>query len=116
MTLLKTTWDSTEALYHRFGLNAETTPPVARRQFLVEETRELIEASTLSTANFEADEHQIEVIREAADVVVTALGLVQAHGISFDQFAYEMLAKVRGNDAKTPDTHEVRDGKIRRRK
>lgn len=64
-----------------------------------EECLELAEAVLM-----ESDEN---VAAEAADVFVTAIGMLSARGISYELLE-QALEKVRAkNDAKTPETHMI---------
>lgn len=106
-------WQSTSDLYERFGLSPSSTPPKSRRKFFMEEVGELIEASAL-----EEDlpgHRQNGLCEEAADVIVTTLGLLQAHGVALHELEAAIQAVVDKNDAKTLDTHALVDGKITRK-
>lgn len=98
---------STTALYARFGLTARSTPPEQRRKFLMEEVGELIADS--------ATHERGCMTEEAADVIVTVLGLLQSHGVTLAEInaACELVALK--NDSKTTDTHELMNGKITRK-
>lgn len=96
---------STADFYARFGVTPQVTDAVKNFE---EEVRELIEAARAGTD----PDHTAE---EAADVIVTALGVCYASGISIDQIVKQVYAVVAKNDAKTHDTHVHLDGKIRRR-
>ena len=114
MSALEQLWASTAALYERFGLDAITTPPAKRRRIFMEEATELVEASVIEV-EYQFEEYSHGVSREAADVVVTVIGLLQAHGISLEQFTEAVSSVVEKNDAKTLDTHELVNGKITRK-
>lgn len=96
---------STADFYARFGVTPQVNDAVKNFE---EEVRELIEAAR---AGMDHD-HTAE---EAADVIVTAIGVCYASGISIDQIVKQVYAVVAKNDAKTHETHVHLDGKIRRR-
>lgn len=126
-------FQSTIALYERFNLplipafeDLETMLS-ARRKFLREETGEMCDASAiLETWNihvgqFVPDSPSLgnlrhEIALEAADVLVTTIGLLLAHGITQDEFDAACAAVALKNDQKTLETHSVVDRKITRRK
>ncbi len=94
---------STREFYARF----EVDPQTQLQGFITnfnEEVYELVQAALDGTDK----RHTAE---EAADVFVTAIGVCFASGIDVEQ-VYAVAAK---NDAKTHETHVVKDGKIRRR-
>ena len=96
---------STADFYARFGVQPQVENCVMN---FSEEVRELIEAARAGT-------DQDHIAEEAADVIVTALGVCFASGIGVDQIIRQVYAVVAKNDAKTHETHVYRDGKIRRR-
>ena len=96
---------STDDLYARFGLLPTREATLAK---LAEETAELTEAVT-----FDAPSQAIE--EEAADAIVTVLGVCIAVGITMRYLARAVERVIEKNDAKTPETHIVRDGLIVRR-
>lgn len=96
---------STADFYARFGVTPQVNDAVKNFE---EEVRELIEAARAGTDH----DHTAE---EAADVIVTAIGVCYASGISIDQIVKQVYAVVAKNDAKTHETHIHLDGKIRRR-
>lgn len=96
---------STADFYARFGVHPQVEDAIKNFQ---EEVRELIEAAR-SGAD---DDHTAE---EAADVLVTAIGICYASGIGIEQIVRQVYAVVAKNDAKTHETHVHLDGKIRRR-
>lgn len=113
-TSLRRLWDSTMALYDRFSLTRYTTPPPQRRKVLMEEVGELIEASAL----LERDSSSVRIrlfTEELADVLVTALGLAQAHGVEMEDIERACEAVAEKNDAKTTNTHHLINGKITRK-
>ncbi len=97
--------DSTLAFYERFDYVPELEG--ATRVFQ-EEVRELIEA-----AHDGQDKNHIA--EEAADVIVTVVGLCAAAGVERERIIEQIYAVIAKNDAKTHATHVVLDGKIRRR-
>ena len=120
--MLKKTWHSTRALHQRF--NISPPPRVASRNVFREETRELIEAAKVidaieGSANRAVDdliEPRIELELEAADVIVTVLGLCMAYGGTYRGLKRALKAVQQKNDAKTHDSHEInRAGKIARK-
>lgn len=96
---------STADFYARFGVHPKVEDAIKNFE---EEVRELIEAARSAADN----DHTAE---EAADVLVTAIGVCFASGISIDQIVRQVYAVVAKNDAKTHETHVHFDGKIRRR-
>ncbi len=72
-----------------------------------EEARELVEAAREDDLDHTAE--------EAADVMVTAMGLCFAAGVDVERLIKQVYAVIEKNDRKTHDTHILRDGKIRRR-
>lgn len=115
MNALERLWDSTAALYERFGLDTETTPPSKRRRIFMEEVAELLEESAWDDASHPSSRRSYEVCSEAADVVVTVMGLLQAHDVKLEDFAASMERIAAKNDAKTADTHLMANGKITRK-
>jgi phosphoribosyl-ATP pyrophosphohydrolase len=58
-----------------------------------------------------------ELVAEAADVVVTVMTTLMAHGVSYSDFAAAIEQVAQKNDAKTHETHEINSqGKIARKK
>lgn len=96
---------STLDFYARFGVTQET--PSALRNFQ-EEVNELIEAAQAGT-------DRDHIAEEAADVIVTIVGVCDAAGVSPERLIDQLYAVIAKNDAKTHATHVVADGKIRRR-
>lgn len=97
-------WESTEALYQRFGVTPDRDNTLAR---LLEEVGELAKA--------QADEPGVHVAHEAADVLVTALGVCMSRGLRLTDVIGAVVAVAAKNDAKTHATHRLReDGKIAR--
>ncbi|MBC7869616.1 MAG: hypothetical protein H7Y09_02150 [Chitinophagaceae bacterium] len=96
---------STLAFYERFGVHP--TLDGATNVFR-EEVNELIEAAHEGTNK----EH---IAEEAADVIVTVIGLCKAAGVDTEQLIEQMYAVIAKNDAKTHQTHVYSEGKIRRR-
>ncbi len=96
---------STQAFYDRFGVT-----PVLENTIMnfSEETRELIEAAR-------EGHDQAHIAEEAGDVIVTALGICFASGVSIDQLIEQVYKVIAKNDAKNHETHHYVDGKIRRR-
>ncbi len=96
---------STADFYARFGVTPELENCITNFQ---EEVRELIEAAREGTDGS-------HIAEESADVLVTAIGVCFASGLSVYRIIEQVYAVVAKNDAKTHDTHVYSDGKIRRR-
>ena len=96
---------STLAFYSRFGWQPVTADAIRVFQ---EEVDEVIEAAQDGT-----DKNHIA--EEAADVIVTVIGLCQATGVDPEMLIQQLYAVIDKNDAKTHETHVYTDGKIRRR-
>jgi len=97
---------STLAFYDRFGVTPQPQP--AERVFR-EEVEELIEAAR-------AGDDPAHIAEEAADVIVTVIGLCTAVGVTPARLEEAIFAVARKNDAKTHETHAVdENGKISRR-
>jgi NTP pyrophosphatase (non-canonical NTP hydrolase) len=96
---------STLQFYRRFDVEPE--PDSALRNFR-EEVEEFIEAAQ---ANTDKD----HIAEEAADVFVTAIGVCYSCGVDIEKLIEQTYAVIAKNDAKTHDTHIVRNGKITRR-
>jgi phosphoribosyl-ATP pyrophosphohydrolase len=99
--------DSTLAFYARFGVEPEHGPAEA---VFREEVAELIEAAADGT-------NKTHIAEEAADVLVTVVGLCVAVGVPPEQLIEQVHAVAAKNDAKTHETHAVNaNGKIARRR
>jgi hypothetical protein len=96
---------STASFFARFDVNP--TVPDAIQNFR-EEVNELIESATDGT-------NITHIAEEAADVMVTAIGVCLASGVSVDHLIEQVYKVIAKNDAKTHATHIHLDGKIRRR-
>ncbi len=96
---------STLDFYNRFGWQPLT--PDAIRVF-EEEVREVKEAATDGT-------NKDHIAEEAADVIVTLIGVCQASGVDPERLIDQLYAVIAKNNAKNHDTHVYTDGKIRRR-
>jgi len=96
---------STLAFYERFGV--QPTLDGATNVFK-EEVAEFIEAAYDGT-----DKNHIA--EEAADVIVTVIGLCKAVDVDTEKLIAQIYAVIAKNDAKTHDTHVYSDSKIRRR-
>src|SRR5690349_24317606 len=96
---------STLAFYDRFGWQPLTNDAI---RVFEEEVREVTEAAQDGT-----DKNHIA--EEAADVIVTLIGVCQATGVTPDQLIEQLYGVIAKNDAKNHDTHIYKDGKIRRR-
>lgn len=96
---------STLAFYARFDVTPQLEPATKVFQ---EEVNEFIEAAHADDVTHTAE--------EAADVIVTVIGLCTAAGVSPDQIIDQMYAVIAKNDAKTHETHMINaNGKIARR-
>lgn len=97
---------STLAFYRRFDAHPQLEPATL---VFEEEVDEFIEAAH--------DNHdKTHIAEEAADVMVTVIGLCHAAGVTGDQLIEQIYAVIAKNDAKTHDTHAVNpEGKIARR-
>lgn len=99
--------DSTLAFYQRFDVQPQLE---AATLVFEEEVDEFIEAAHDNTS-------RIHIAEEAADVIVTVIGLCEAAGVTGDELVEQIYAVIAKNDAKTHDTHEINtNGKIARRK
>ena len=96
---------STLDFYARFDWQPELNGAVKVFQ---EEVAELIEAAQDGT-----NKHHIA--EEAADVLVTVIGVCAAAGVDPELLIKQLYTVVDKNNAKTHDTHIYLDGKIRRR-
>jgi NTP pyrophosphatase (non-canonical NTP hydrolase) len=96
---------STLDFYARFGVKSQVADAVRNFQ---EEVRELIEAAS-------AGQDKDHIAEEAADVMVTIVGVCDAAGVDAERLVAQLYAVIAKNDAKTHETHVVFDGKIRRR-
>lgn len=96
---------ATLEFYARFDFHLEV--PSATRVFQ-EEVGELIEAAHDGT-------NKDHIAEEAADVMVTVIGLCAAAGVEPEHLIQQVYTVIAKNDAKTHQTHVVSDGKIRRR-
>ena len=72
-----------------------------------EEARELVEAAREDDLDHTAE--------EAADVMVTAIGLCFAAGVDVERLMKQIYMVIAKNDAKNHETHVLYEGKIRRR-
>lgn len=96
---------STLAFYERFGWQPLTNDAI---RVFEEEVREVTEAAQDGT-------DKKHIAEEAADVIVTLIGVCQAAGVEPEQLIQQVYAVIAKNDAKNHDTHIYDDGKIRRR-
>lgn len=107
---LRELWNSTRNLHSRFFPD---TPPdfEARWRVFNEEVSEfLLECSLPSEMT------DMQSASEAADVLVTAIGLLQGLGFEYEDFEAAILATAGKNDSKSLTTHEVNSkGKIVRK-
>lgn len=96
--------ESTLAFYARFDYAPDPQSTITNFN---EEVYELVEAA------LEGD--KAHAAEECADVIVTALGVCFAQGLTVDEIIAAVYKVADKNDAKTHDTHVLKDGKIRRR-
>ncbi|MBI1281158.1 MAG: hypothetical protein GC179_23735 [Anaerolineaceae bacterium] len=96
---------STLGFYERFGWQPLTDDAI---RVFEEEVREVTEAAQDGT-------NKAHIAEEAADVIVTLIGVCQASGVEPEQLIEQLYAVIAKNDAKNHDTHIYTDGKIRRR-
>lgn len=109
--LLAELWQSTANLHKRFYGEDYPTFEAQYRVFF-EELAEFTQ-----TINEPYEIADMQATHEAADVIVTLLGLLQGHEFLFVNLASAIESTIAKNDAKTIETHFVRpDGKIARRK
>lgn len=106
---LRRLWKSTEALYQRFNYDA---PVEARITKFKEESREFLSEVRAFDCGSGAG---VALMEEGADVLVTLIGLLQKRGVNLEFFLEQCEHVINKNDAKTPETHEVRDGLITRK-
>lgn len=102
-------WDSTFDLHSRFFPD---NPPdfEARWRVFNEEVSEFL----LECANAN-DLTDMEPAQEAADVIVTLMGLLQGLGFDYNNLQDAIIATAEKNDSKTLKTHAVnKKGKIAR--
>lgn len=96
---------STLAFYERFGWQPLTDDAI---RVFEEEVREVTEAAQVGT-------DKKHIAEEAADVIVTLIGVCQASGVDPELLIDQLYAVIAKNNAKTHETHVYSDGKIRRR-
>ena len=95
---------ATHDFYERFGFQPQIENCIRNFQ---EEARELIEAAREDDLDHTAE--------EAADVIVTTIGLCFASGVDVERLVKQIYYVIAKNDAKTHETHVLHTGKIRRR-
>ncbi len=97
---------STIDLYRRFEVSPQ--PPATIRTFQ-EEAAELIEAAQQGT-------NPAHIAEEAADVMVTAIGICLSCGIDPQNIIAQAQKVITKNDSKTHHTHAINEhGKIARK-
>ncbi len=120
---LSAIWQSTAALYAAHGLDAVSVPPSKRRKYFAEEADELKEASskfsfykTILQMQGDNDFAELghDLTDEAADVLVTVCGLLQAHGLTLDDLRAGIERKTAINNAKREPGWAYSSGKIRK--
>lgn len=105
---IKDIWDSSYTLPRNHGIEPN---PEDQRKFFAEEARELIEASVKLEVYVDMDDSRLsrevvlteEMCKEAFDAIYTALGVLQSHGIEFEEFMIYAGEKLALNNAKTPE-------------
>ncbi len=103
-------WKSTADLHERFFPD---DPPGfdARWRVFFEELSEFLAEVTMPSELSDGAE-----LSEAADLLVTLIGLLQLRGATFVEFEAALNGVARKNNAKTHETHEVNaSGKIARK-
>jgi NTP pyrophosphatase (non-canonical NTP hydrolase) len=100
--------DLAQSTYNFFRRFEVTPQPQSASQNFKEEVNELLEAAA-------AGQDREHVAEEAADVVVTIIGLYASVGIGIDELVEQIYHVIEKNNAKTHETHIHLDGKIRRR-
>lgn len=101
---------STAALYARFEVEP-TLENTSRRFF--EEVCEFKEACDYEA--FTDSDTRILIANEAADVLVTTIGMLLAMGMKPHELAAAISRVIAKNDSKTHATHELVNGKITRK-
>ncbi len=96
---------STLSFYERFGWQPLTNDAI---RVFEEEVREVTEAA-------QDGKDKNHIAEEAADVIVTLIGVCQSTGVTPEQLIEQLYAVIAKNDAKNHETHVYTDGKIRRR-
>lgn len=114
---LERLWNSSESLNKRFGIDPQEQDSV---KIFMEECKELITAYYNYNATFSDISHSTldtDLADEFADVIVTAMQIAMARGLSVFDLLRGIDRVVRKNDAKTSETHEIDSGsrKIRRK-
>lgn len=100
---LKQLWDSTYELPRRFSLRVSDD---AQMRKFFEEVYEFTKAIELGS---------IHARHEAVDVLVTMMLRMQLQGVTYEDFERAVMIVIDKNDAKTPETHCVIDGMIKRK-
>ena len=95
---------STLDFYARFDYTPDAQSTITNFN---EEVYELVEAAL--------ENDRAHTAEECADVIVTALGVCFAQGLTLDEIVAAVYKVADKNDAKTHETHVLKDGKIRRR-
>ena len=105
--MLQELWDSTHDLHHRFFPDKPPSFEMKRR-VLFEEFGEFTQA-------IDMEDEPEDWCNEAADLMVTIMGLLQGMYLDYDDLRNAIDEVIAKNNAKTLDTHKVRaDGKIAR--
>lgn len=104
MAYMYDVWQGVYDLNQRFGFNPNLGESIA---IFMEEVGEVVQACQ--------DEDAEHAAEEAADVIWTLINLLEVRGIDPYDLEVAVYEVVRKNGAKTHDTHELVDGKIRRK-
>jgi hypothetical protein len=109
-------WNSTDNFHRRF--NVDTTLLSCLRQVgeeFIEFVHAAEESSNLSGEGEKEEELLLNLSEEAADLLVTVIGVLQHAHATRDQFEFALKVVRLKNDGKTLDTHRVNSrGKIER--
>jgi len=106
---------STRALHERFGVPFRVD---VSERLVAEESYETIKASVVLFQHPQQhmkEQYRHLLAREAVDLFVVTLALLQAHGVTDDDLAQAIADVIAKNDAKTEATHALVNGKITRR-
>lgn len=115
---LKQLWESTAAFQQRFGLDKKFSLP-AQMRCVHEEISELAADAYgywYTEDGLDAENFVIDATQEAADVIVTVLGVLMGMGVEYSDVADAIEHIAAKNDAKTHETHAIdANGKVSRK-
>ncbi len=115
---LKRLWDSTADFQKRFRLDEQFNLP-AQMRCVSEELAELnkeVYGWYFTEDGLEAENFSINATEEAADVIVTVLGVLMGMHMSYADIEDALERIAAKNDAKTHDTHAINEnGKVARK-